>query len=208
MTELELSRRERKKEETKERICNVALKLFKQKGLENTTVDEIAEKADVAKGTFFNYFPRKEAVLGFLPEMWIAEVEAQAEAIISEPGFEPLGPRITEIFVQLASFYEEDRTLAKWVAMEWLRCEQSGDDDMCRRWDELGVRLVSFLQDKGELRRDVPPERAADLFGSIHQNTVMRWVAAAEKPYPLREELRARMKLVVEGLAPQAGGGK
>jgi AcrR family transcriptional regulator len=206
VTELELSRRERKKEETKERICKAALKLFKQKGLDNTTIDEIAEKADVAKGTFFNYFPRKEAVLGFLPEMWIGQIEQEAEAIMDDPGREPVGPRITEIFVQHASFYEEDRTLAKWVAMEWLRCEQSGDDEMCRRWDDLGVRLIRFLQEKGELRGDVPPERAAEMFGAAHQSTVMRWVAAEEKPYALRDELRARMKLVVEGLSPSAGG--
>jgi len=206
MTELELSRRERKKEETKERILKVALKLFKQKGLDGTTVDEIAEKADVAKGTFFNYFPRKEAVLGFLPEMWIDHAEAEAEAIMEDPSTDPAGPRITEMFVQLAHFYEEDRKLAKSVAMEWLRCEQSGTDENCQRWDELGVRLIRFLQERGELRSDVPPERAADMFGAVHQETVMRWVAAPTEPYPLRDELRKRHALIVEGLAPRAGG--
>ena len=65
MTELELSRRERKKGETRERIFKAACKLFRHKGFEATTIDEIADKADVAKGTFFNYFPRKEAVLGW-----------------------------------------------------------------------------------------------------------------------------------------------
>src|SRR5688572_6004003 len=162
MTELELSRRERKKEETKERILKVALKLFRQKGLEGTTIDEIADKADVAKGTFFNYFPRKEAVLGYLPEMWIQQAEADAESIMSEPG--PVGDRIIEMFIELAAFYEDDRALSKYMVMEWVRREQTGCDENCQRWDELGFRLIQHLQDRGELRRDVPAQRAAEMF--------------------------------------------
>jgi len=75
MTTIELTRRERKKEETKERIFNAAMKLFKARGFEETTIEEITEKADVAKGTFFNYFPRKEEVLRYLSEQWLEEVE-------------------------------------------------------------------------------------------------------------------------------------
>ncbi|PYP30001.1 MAG: TetR/AcrR family transcriptional regulator, partial [Gemmatimonadetes bacterium] len=52
--EPEVSRRERKKEETKERIFKAAFALFKHKGVDATTVEEICDKADVAKGTFFN----------------------------------------------------------------------------------------------------------------------------------------------------------
>jgi len=42
------------------------------KRYEETTVEEITERADVAKGTFFNYFPSKEALLGEL-SVWGAE---------------------------------------------------------------------------------------------------------------------------------------
>jgi hypothetical protein len=41
MTDVELSRRERKKEETKERIFKAAFALFKRQGVEATTVEEI-----------------------------------------------------------------------------------------------------------------------------------------------------------------------
>src|ERR1051325_9404455 len=98
MTGLELSRRERKKEETRERIFKAACKLFRHKGFEATTIDEIAEKADVAKGTFFNYFPRKEAVLGFLSEMWIEEAEAKTAELLEKNG--PAAAGILEMFVE------------------------------------------------------------------------------------------------------------
>jgi AcrR family transcriptional regulator len=52
-----LSRRERKKLKTRQALFMAALSLFRGKGHAATTVEEITEKADVAKGTFCNYFP-------------------------------------------------------------------------------------------------------------------------------------------------------
>lgn len=59
-----VGRPERKKQEVEQRIREAALALFREKGYEATTVEEIAERADVAKGTFFNYFPRMDGLLG------------------------------------------------------------------------------------------------------------------------------------------------
>ena len=56
---LPLGRRERKKLETRQRISTAAFALFVERGYEATTVEAIAERADVAKGTVFNYFPQK-----------------------------------------------------------------------------------------------------------------------------------------------------
>ncbi|MGC9357989.1 MAG: TetR/AcrR family transcriptional regulator [Anaerolineae bacterium] len=58
-----LSRWDRRKERTHRRLIEVADDLFRRKGFDVTTVEEIAERADVAKGTFFNYFESKEALL-------------------------------------------------------------------------------------------------------------------------------------------------
>lgn len=57
------SRIERKKEETRKKIISVAMDLFNRQGFDQTTVEQIAEVADVAKGTVFNYFPAKDAIV-------------------------------------------------------------------------------------------------------------------------------------------------
>ena len=61
-----LSRRERKKLETRQALLEAAAALFHEQGYDETTVEAITEQADVAKGTFFNYFPSKEDLLGEL----------------------------------------------------------------------------------------------------------------------------------------------
>jgi AcrR family transcriptional regulator len=52
--------RERKKRATRQAISNIATGLFLERGFDEVTVAEIAEAANVAKMTVFNYFPRKE----------------------------------------------------------------------------------------------------------------------------------------------------
>jgi len=52
--------RERKKQQTRELISDVATQLFAANGFERTTISEVAAAADVAKMTVTNYFPLKE----------------------------------------------------------------------------------------------------------------------------------------------------
>jgi len=55
--------RERKKAKTKAAIREAAMTLFEDQGYASTTVEQIAEAAEVSPSTFFRYFPTKEDVI-------------------------------------------------------------------------------------------------------------------------------------------------
>lgn len=75
-----MSLRDNKKVRTRAALRAAALRLFRAKGFERTTVDEIAAAAGVSRTTFFRYYPTKEAVVfdrgrevGEVFRRWIAE---------------------------------------------------------------------------------------------------------------------------------------
>jgi AcrR family transcriptional regulator len=72
--------RERKKAKTRAAIREAAMTLFEQQGFTATTVEQIAESAEVSPSTFFRYFPTKEDVV--LADDWDAPM---AEAIRAQP---------------------------------------------------------------------------------------------------------------------------
>jgi len=69
-------------EDTRRRIYESALKLFREKGFEQTTMRDIAASADVALGAAYYYYSAKEAiVLAFYQEMQESSQEAILEAM-------------------------------------------------------------------------------------------------------------------------------
>ena len=194
-----LSRRERKKDETRHRIFHAAIDLFREKGFEQTTVDDITEKADVAKGTFFNYFRRKEAVLAFLSETRLQAIEDNAEAFLAEA--RPAREKLMDLYSSAASAYEEDRELSRYVLIELMTRLFSPTEEVVVRWHEQIVWLVTQGQENGELRRDLTPLRVEAVLTGLYYATLYEWVCCVPDAFPLIEELRARLTLAMEGIA-------
>lgn len=201
MTELELTRRERKKEETKVRIFEAALELFRQRGVEATTIEDICGRADVAKGTFFNYFPRKEAVFAFLSEQWVAEAEEKLTAVLAKGT--PAFGKVRDIYIEFARFYETERGLSKHMVNEWARGMHDPENAPCRRWDALNEQVVRQLQTKGELRADADPARVSRVLEDVYHGTITMWLESPQPPFALRDELRKRLNLVAQGFVPR-----
>jgi AcrR family transcriptional regulator len=61
--DVELSRRERKKQHTRHSLRTHALRLFAERGFDATTIHDITEAADVAPRTFFLHYGSKEDLL-------------------------------------------------------------------------------------------------------------------------------------------------
>lgn len=69
------SRRSRKKEQTRRGIFSAAMKLFADRDYDAVTIEDICERADVAKATFFLHFPNKAALLTEFNERLTADLQ-------------------------------------------------------------------------------------------------------------------------------------
>ena len=159
MTEsgIEVSRRERKKDETRTRIFKAAVQLFHAKSFEATTIDEITERADVGKGTFFNYFPRKESVLGYLSETQLADAEEFAAALL--PSQKSVRAKLISLLQRIASVYEEEPELSRYVVRESMRRAYTPSDAVHAHWHTLLTGLLEQGYETGEIGRASCRER-------------------------------------------------
>jgi AcrR family transcriptional regulator len=210
MTEPAVGRRERKKEETKRRIYVAALELFHEKGFERTTVDEITERADVAKGTFFNYFPHKESVLSYLSEEWLKRVEEQA----AQP-HRLAADRITAMFTAVASAYGENRALTHLVVtagMQQMFCPEPVHTRS--RFLSLVNAAIAEGQASGEFRGDLAPHAIFLSLGAAFMGTLFWWAGHGhpgdmDVPQPdvsLEDSIRSQLRVVYDGIRAAPDG--
>ena len=200
------ARRERKKDETRTRIFKAAVQLFHEKGFEATTIDEITERADVAKGTFFNYFPKKESVLGYLTETQLADAQEFATDLLRSD--QPVRKKLIALLQRIASVYEEEPELSFYVMRESMRRAYTPSDSVHKHWHTVFTDLIRQGQQAGELRAAVDADRANYVLGSAYMGTVFMWLMC-QRDAPggdgmtldLQKELETRLSLVMDGLA-------
>src|SRR4030088_2765953 len=96
--------RERKKLKTKEAIQREALRLFQERGYDETTIEQIAAAADISPSTFFNYFPTKEDLIIFDRYDPIFE-----SFLLGMPNDGPLSASIDRTLTMLAGVFAADR---------------------------------------------------------------------------------------------------
>jgi AcrR family transcriptional regulator len=205
MTLSEPSRRERKKDETRRRIFDAAISLFRERGFDATTVDEITEKADVARGTFFNYFPRKEAVFAYMAEAQTAALDEFVPALLNSD----LTTRecLARSMEFAAEYYASDRATARLVFAEWIKRDVCAPDEAEAKGRAFMHDLLERGRTRGELRADVDDVRATALVKGVFLATLFQWLycleGTPEHITDLKSELRARLDLAISGLAPR-----
>jgi AcrR family transcriptional regulator len=136
--------RERKKAKTRAAIREQAMRLFERQGYAATTVDQIAEAADVSQSTFFRYFPTKEDVVlsdDFDPLM-VAALRAQPAEVAP---LEAVRRSVRELFGGL--------TDEQWA-------QERRRQELIRSVPELRMRTQQQFADSITLLADVVAERA------------------------------------------------
>lgn len=198
---MKANRIERKKEEIRKKIIFVAMDLFKRQGFERTTVDQIAEEADVARGTVFNYFPAKEAII----RDYVLRVSEEA------------GPQLVGILEGLSDTRSRIITLLG-TTMEWL--ETNLGEDLLKRlivynmgslFDALKIRtcfaeileqIIRMGQEAGEIRRDIPTEEMSNHLDWISTSIIIIRQACPEQA--LTDLIHRKTELFLNGTIQRA----
>ncbi|MDH3726838.1 MAG: TetR/AcrR family transcriptional regulator, partial [Myxococcales bacterium] len=112
-----MSRRARRKEETLRRIEEAGWRLFTNHGYEATSTREIADAADIAAGTLFNYFPEKRSLLIHLMQQ---QIDRAANSAFETMAASSLEEQLTYVFAALTRCYARERRLSRVFIKELL----------------------------------------------------------------------------------------
>ena len=191
-------RRERRKEETRRQIFQAAIKLFEKKGIFSTTVEEITEAADVGKGTFFNYFPSKEAILSALAERQLGIIDRAAASAQGAPSVQPiLKEMVKELSRNPARSQIMLRSLMA-IVMSNKLLHELFSTILTKGRAKVAI-IIERGQQLGEIRKDLPPAEIARCLQQAAFGTHFIW--AISPPSDLVEWQEKSMRLFWRGIA-------
>jgi AcrR family transcriptional regulator len=169
--------RERKKQRQREAIVEVAVDLFRERGFEETRVQDILERAEISLGTFYNYFPGKDAVLDEFGGNVIASYVELARHELEEED-QSVADRVRALARACGRAFSSDPEFMA-VVVTRSRAFIGGGELPARDVPIYGLLSLLFEegQANGEIRPDVPPIELAETFSGIFMFTVVSWLA-------------------------------
>jgi TetR/AcrR family transcriptional regulator, cholesterol catabolism regulator len=198
-----VARRERHKQQTRERLLDAAIGCFPEKGYDETTVDQIADRADVARATVFNHFPEKARFLSAYLERRRAllrvllrnEVAAGADAV----------QRLYDTVTLLACISENSVAETRALLLAWRR--SSGSPSTESGTARIFADLVAAGQRAGQFRADADAELIGALLLDAYVGLLLRWIPGegGQPSFSLTEALHEVGRVVIEGLRPPVG---
>ena len=172
-----------------------APRLFSENGYDATTVKDITDSADVAKGTFFNYFETKEAIL---PAVAAGRLEELKEALIPEHGA-PESP-VARIKLALRLVADDplcEQQLAQRLFAAVMRHREIQPGHAFR---DLLAEQVCQGQAVGEIRNDLDPLHIAVIIRSLFFQQLVTW-HHGYRPAPLHALINSTVDLLMDGAA-------
>lgn len=191
--------RDRQREETRRRLYEAALEVFRRDGVANCRIDDIATRAAVSRAAFYFHFPTKDDVL---LELQRSSREPIAKAIVDLPGSASIEQCLDTVAESLATFWQhEPRLIVDMATVSLRHMAVLNDREAEPVWVALAARFRRAAEG-GELSDVLPPEVLCDFF---LVNCLAAMVAWAGNPtMSLEVVMKGVAQLFLSGARPPA----
>lgn len=188
------SRREREEEFRRNIVIDAAEILFSEKGFDGTTVTDIAERSELAKGSLYQLFKSKQEIVDAIVDRKVAEMHDTLGSIFSKD-ISPMEKLFLVMDSKLRAIWH-NRRFAKLFITEFHGFNWYMEIPVLKRFHEsvkemLG-RIESVIiegQEAGQIRKDIPHKLILASMGGISNAIIHLW---------LREEVEVDIDEVVE----------
>lgn len=194
-----INRRERKKQETRQKITKIAMYLFRKQGYDATTMEQIAEDVDISKATLYNYFPVKESIIS---AAWQDNVKDLKLHILEMIQLLPdTASRIQKTFTKAAAeLFKSKQDIYKIYLNYWLSNLNNPAlyQQLRSGFEDIFIMIIKLGQQAGDIRKDISVELLARQLEINFLSACISWLNEP-KLFPLEKTLMQTVALFVEG---------
>ncbi|WP_119065260.1 TetR/AcrR family transcriptional regulator [Aggregatilinea lenta] len=197
------TRTERRKAATRGKIVNAASRLFRAHGFDATTMERIAEEADVAKATLYSYFSAKEAILNDYVKQAFQEQNANKRALLRD--LPDTRARLTAILNELIKRVQAQHAIfEKYLAyrvQNVVSLHPPEGGTVKSDFDSLADEIITLGQAAGDIRADLPRDMLIDLFEFVFVEIAKRYYMQPDA-FDARAAIEQGVSLYLNGASP------
>ena len=196
-----MTTQQQRRAQTRRKIINAARKLSENQGFDQISVNQIVAEANVAKGTFYQYYETKiDVLLDLTRDNGTEKTRAALESVRQGA---PALPILQSYVKQISRWFEEHKNFAEAIILSTLKTvglEETMDTSHYSR--TFLLELMKMAQDQGALRSDIDTKELAKIIGSTLVVSVLAW---SKNPVngALVDSMQTSLTLFLEGALPQ-----
>ena len=192
-----------RRENTREHILKAAIYLFSRKGFENTSVESITRRAKIAKGTFYNFFEKKEDVLLYFLDREYSKSEEEIEhKLSSKQTF------LDQIELSIAAYIKHifpEKEFTKVLIKERIGKIGTGKNKNELHLMQALSQSIDMAKQRKEITRAIDSSRLAEMIFALYTMYVIYWTNGFIKT---KGECVARIKEAVQYVLQGVEAGK
>jgi len=199
-----VTKAKKRKDLRKQQILQAAIEVFGNSSFQNAGISEIAQKANIAEGTIYQYFKNKEDLFFSIPaqktETFCEELDLHLE------GIHDAQTKLRKFAWYYFYFFKTNPTYARLLMLEMRvsKCfSKSRTYDQVTVFTDQVLEIIKEGQEEGLIRRDMDRHAIREMLFGFLEHRVTRWLLNEEKN-DLLDNYGEVCKLVFNGIkSPQ-----
>jgi len=202
-----LSLRERQKERREQRILVATANLLNSKGYQGTSIEDIAEQAEVGVGTVYNYFGSKAYLVLELFRQDAEEQLRQGKKVLLNPSTDAVEAvsALFSTYIKVAASRYNKNILREIMALAFSDQLSYGKEALKLDYMLISqvTELMELIRTRGQLAHEVTTEEAAKLLYTILSVDLMMFLVDDDLTLgSLNKAIKHSVELVFKGLSP------
>ena len=184
--------------QTRKKLTEAGKKIICEKGLTNTSIEEITEAAGVSKGTFYTYFKRKEDIVFALSQSMFGEILEKAQNTDGD-----FLERLKVYMTDFSGYIEQSGVN---LAQDWIRNvvdPRFADDENYRGKLSFDISsalgLIEAGVKKGLLKKEIPEKKMAYILTEVLYGQLLCWCISGGS-YSLRKRAEEFCDMCLEDI--------